>query len=394
MSTVITTECINCGACEPECPNAAIYAGGVDFEWQFRRRPALSQDYYYIVPEKCTECVGFHDYEACAAVCPVDCCIPDEKRPEGEDVLFERALALHPDKDFPDPYPSRFRSRSGAAATRVRTDPPAPPEPETIAETPLVLGPLPPRQQPGAAGLSPPIVNVEPSVAAAAEAAPSQAAAEEAAPSQAAPADVATPQAAPANEPREERRQEPEQEPELETKAPAPVAPGVDADFDAMVAAVRQETPGARRSLLARWRRVRPRRTRSGMVPADGFFDPRFESKRERERRYGEVYTIDRYPAGAYVRLELPRRVPDSEAKRRLGIGDSMPDYELAVALDERGIVVRGGVRDATLRALCGISSAFPADFLTAIPVDPAWRLLRHRVRDKTLEIVVAAKDV
>ena len=32
MATMITSECINCGACEPECPNTAIYQGGV--EWQ------------------------------------------------------------------------------------------------------------------------------------------------------------------------------------------------------------------------------------------------------------------------------------------------------------------------------------------------------------------------
>jgi len=28
---MITDECINCGACEPECPNTAIYEGGA--EW-------------------------------------------------------------------------------------------------------------------------------------------------------------------------------------------------------------------------------------------------------------------------------------------------------------------------------------------------------------------------
>ena len=44
---------------------------------QRRTSPAIAQDIYYIVPSKCTECVGFHDHEACAAVCPVDCCIPD-----------------------------------------------------------------------------------------------------------------------------------------------------------------------------------------------------------------------------------------------------------------------------------------------------------------------------
>ena len=75
MSTMITEECINCGACEPECPNTAIYEGGASYEAQGQSHAALAQDIYYIVPEKCTECVGFHDHEACAAVCPVDCCV-------------------------------------------------------------------------------------------------------------------------------------------------------------------------------------------------------------------------------------------------------------------------------------------------------------------------------
>ena len=29
MAIKITSDCINCGACEPECPNNAIYEGGV-----------------------------------------------------------------------------------------------------------------------------------------------------------------------------------------------------------------------------------------------------------------------------------------------------------------------------------------------------------------------------
>ncbi|HPR29255.1 MAG TPA: 4Fe-4S binding protein, partial [Chitinophagales bacterium] len=28
MAIHITEDCINCGACEPECPNNAIYEGG------------------------------------------------------------------------------------------------------------------------------------------------------------------------------------------------------------------------------------------------------------------------------------------------------------------------------------------------------------------------------
>ncbi len=60
MAYIITEECINCAACEPECPNEAITAG---------------DDVYEIEPDKCTECVGHFDESQCAAVCPVDCCV-------------------------------------------------------------------------------------------------------------------------------------------------------------------------------------------------------------------------------------------------------------------------------------------------------------------------------
>jgi ferredoxin len=85
VATHITEECINCGACEPECPNEAISEG---------------EDIYVIDPNLCTECVGFHDYEACQAVCPVECCVPDPNNRESEDALYARAIKLHPDKSF------------------------------------------------------------------------------------------------------------------------------------------------------------------------------------------------------------------------------------------------------------------------------------------------------
>src|SRR5579864_3062320 len=116
MATIITSDCINCGACEPECPNTAIYAGGVAWDMNGGSNPAIAQDIYYIVPSKCTECVGFHDHEACAAVCPVDCCIPDPKIPETQDVLLARARTLHPELTIPDDAPSRFNKEGGAAA--------------------------------------------------------------------------------------------------------------------------------------------------------------------------------------------------------------------------------------------------------------------------------------
>jgi hypothetical protein len=50
---------------------------------------AYFDEVYYIVPGKCTECKGFHDEPQCAAVCPVDCCIPDNNV-EDEETLLNR----------------------------------------------------------------------------------------------------------------------------------------------------------------------------------------------------------------------------------------------------------------------------------------------------------------
>jgi ferredoxin len=75
MALKITEECINCGACEPECPNKAISAG---------------DEFYIIDPEKCTECVGHFDTSQCAAVCPVDCCIVNPDHRETREELMSK----------------------------------------------------------------------------------------------------------------------------------------------------------------------------------------------------------------------------------------------------------------------------------------------------------------
>ena len=116
MATMITEDCINCGACEPECPNTAIYQGGVEWEFNGALKPAIDEDIFYIVPDKCTECVGFFDQEACAAVCPVDCCLPNPDIVETEEVLLARAKELHPEQTFGEDFPSRFKGDGGEAA--------------------------------------------------------------------------------------------------------------------------------------------------------------------------------------------------------------------------------------------------------------------------------------
>ena len=114
MAIIITDECINCGACEPECPNTAIYEGAAD--WKYSEGTSLkgrislpngnkidadleqepiSDEFYFIAPDKCTECIGFHEEPQCAAVCPVDCCVPDDEFVETKETLLTKQQFLH-----------------------------------------------------------------------------------------------------------------------------------------------------------------------------------------------------------------------------------------------------------------------------------------------------------
>ncbi len=79
MALLINEECVNCGVCEPECPNSAISEGS---------------DIYIIDPTKCTECVGHYDEPQCIEVCPVDCIVKDPNNEETKDQLMEKYKKL------------------------------------------------------------------------------------------------------------------------------------------------------------------------------------------------------------------------------------------------------------------------------------------------------------
>ena len=57
MKIVITSECISCGACEPECPEGAIFQGDTQYE---------------IDQSMCTQC------ENCIATCPTAAIVKQE----------------------------------------------------------------------------------------------------------------------------------------------------------------------------------------------------------------------------------------------------------------------------------------------------------------------------
>ncbi len=81
MAYKISEECISCGACEPECPNAAIKEGDAQF---------------VIDPAKCTECVGAKDQPNCASVCPVGAPVADPAHKETREELLAKYKKLHP----------------------------------------------------------------------------------------------------------------------------------------------------------------------------------------------------------------------------------------------------------------------------------------------------------
>ena len=59
MAMFINDDCIECGACVPECPTESITEGSP----------------YVVNAETCVECEGYHDSPQCADVCPVSCIV-------------------------------------------------------------------------------------------------------------------------------------------------------------------------------------------------------------------------------------------------------------------------------------------------------------------------------
>ncbi len=79
MTLIITSKCINCDICEPECPNEAISQG---------------EEVYEIDSNKCTECIGHYDDPQCVDVCPIDCITLNANKVETEQALWAKYRGL------------------------------------------------------------------------------------------------------------------------------------------------------------------------------------------------------------------------------------------------------------------------------------------------------------
>jgi len=444
MATMITSECINCGACEPECPNNAISQG---------------EEIYVIDPLLCTECVGFHDYEACAAVCPVDCCVTDPNNVESEGVLIARAKEIHQDVAFGENFESRFRKEAGA------TEQPA---------APTVSPQKAPVKAPPAAAqtASAPKPAAPPSVAPKPQAAQPQPAAQAAKPPK---PEKHFPGELPGsfNEVYSRiHKQGPLTRPfaraaifllqpllgalphpvkvELERAVENSVAfsaagatalnilhnvvlypallmclgaavKGIDIVFSQQIngyillGVLLGVIEGAYRlregifhakpadelvfraavygvPLAYLLRPILNRHAgivRSLPIPVDGFYERGFVEKLERERRYGNVYTLQDWGSAYFLRMEFPTKVPDIGLPARSALPDEMPDYDYDLVLKDGHFVIKGRVTDERIRKISSSVGAFPPEFTTVIPLQERIEGFSHRFADKLLEILL-----
>jgi hypothetical protein len=493
MATTITDDCISCGACEPECPNNAI---------------SQADPIYVIDPKLCTECVGFHDFEACAAVCPVDCCVPDPKNVETEDALIARARALHTDMDFGDNFPSRFRKGEGTHEAPAAAEP-APAQPAV----PAVEAKTEPPPKPAAEAKTEPVTTAAPAAAAPtpapAPAATTSAAAEpkpEPAPKPAAAPKPATPAAAkapaepvpkpvaPTSKQAEPKKTFPNELPEpfeeiskrytsggslnkgagkwvvilaqpllgalpdatkrtLEAAVQSPLftaagSTGLNIVHNAVlyplvfmaIAAVLHGpavlfsqaingyvllglllagaeavyrlkdgifSPKPAEEMILRpsiygavlepiVRPVLEKRTglvRAAPITFDGFYSSGFVEKLERERRYGNVYTIEDRGGALLLRMEFPRSMPDGGLSFASQLPSEMPDYDYDLALQNGEFVVKGRCADERVRKISSSFGAFPPEFTTVIPLRERVTGFAHRCENKLLEVLLVKEN-
>jgi hypothetical protein len=437
MATMITADCINCGACEPECPNNAISQG---------------DPVYVIAPQLCTECVGFHDYEACAAVCPVDVCVTDPNNIETEDVLVARARSLHPELTIGDNFQSRFRKGAVAAIPAAAAPPVAPaaapiaavkpvPEPVIVKAPPPVpsakLAPMPVKKEPR------PKKNFPNELPLSFDEAMKQFQSGGSTLPRWFRAAVILAQPLIGALPHNVKKRL-----ELAVQSPLFTAAGSTAVnivhnavlypiIAAGIGIAWRGDPGfifdkgLNNYLLVGlllavlegiWRlkdglfKVKPPEemefppavygaplalvadsllskyvglVREMPIPVEGFYSKGFVDKRERERRYGNIYTVEDFGGAFLMRMEFPRWLPEIGITNRDQLSDEMPDYDYDLLLHEGQLIVKGKCTDEKVRKISSSVGAFPPEFTSVIAFRERISGFAHRFSNKNLEVLL-----
>jgi len=124
-------------------------------------------------------------------------------------------------------------------------------------------------------------------------------------------------------------------------------------------------------------------------VPVEGFYSKGFVDKRERERRYGNVYTVEDRGGAFLVSMEFPRWMPDIGIASREQLPDEMPDYDYDLALQDSQLVVKGKCMDENVRKISASVGAFPPEFTTQISFQQRISGFAHHFENKLLKVLV-----
>jgi hypothetical protein len=124
-------------------------------------------------------------------------------------------------------------------------------------------------------------------------------------------------------------------------------------------------------------------------VPVQGFYSEGFVDKVERERRYGNAYTVEDRGKSFLVRMEFPRYVPDIGIANRERLPDSMPDYDYDLTLGDEELIVKGKCTDENVRKISSSIGAFPPEFTTVIPLRERIAGFVHHFDNKLLEVLL-----
>jgi hypothetical protein len=403
--------------------------------------------------------VGFHDYEACAAVCPVDCCVTDPNNIETEAVLISRARSLHQDVDFGENFQSRFRKVQGEEKAATVREPAA-----------ASAGPRLPAAEQKAVPPPKPVATAVPAKPAALTAAPKPTppAKKETRPKKTFPSEVAVsfqeisaqyksrgflssgiskllvilsqPLLGALPHETKKRIEEAVQSPYFTAAGSTglnivhnvvlypliciavaafihgsailfsqeiniyvlvgillAVAEGVFRLRDGIFRAKPAEEMIFYASLygvplgivvqpvLEKQAGV----IREVPVPVDGFYSKGFVEKLERERRYGNVYTMEDRGGAYFLRMEFPRWVPDIGLANRSQLPEEMPDYDYELALKDGHFIVKGKCIDERVRKVSSSIGAFPPEFTTIIPLKEKVSGFAQHFENKLLEVIL-----
>jgi hypothetical protein len=124
-------------------------------------------------------------------------------------------------------------------------------------------------------------------------------------------------------------------------------------------------------------------------IPVDGFYSKGFVEKVERERRYGNVYTLEDQGEALLLRMEFPRRLPDIGLAARAQLPDEMPDYDYDLVLKDGQLIVKGKCTDERVRKISSSVGAFPPEFTTVIPLPQKVAGFAHHFEDKLLRVLL-----